>query len=61
MVFQAGFQPASVILAEGAREAFSIAAEVPQSADIFCRYDSFFILRHTGDGQLSNECRKQSL
>jgi hypothetical protein len=35
VVFQAGFQPDWVILAEWAREAFSVAAEVPQSANIF--------------------------
>jgi hypothetical protein len=35
VVFQAAFQPEWVILAVWAREAFSIAAEVPQSADIF--------------------------
>jgi hypothetical protein len=35
-VFQAGFQPDCVISAVWAREAFSIASEVPQSADIFC-------------------------
>ncbi len=36
VVFQVGLQPAWVILAVWAREAFSIAAEVSQSADLFC-------------------------
>ncbi len=34
--FSVGLQPAWVILAVRAREAFSIAAEVSHSADIFC-------------------------
>ena len=34
--FSVGLQPVWEILAVSAREAFSIAAEVSQSADIFC-------------------------
>jgi hypothetical protein len=36
VVFQVGLQPAWVILAVWAREAFSTTAEVSHSADTFC-------------------------
>jgi hypothetical protein len=62
MDFQVGRQPAWVILALWAREAFSIAAEFSHSTDIFCsKMMVFFILLHIRDGQLSNECCKQFL
>jgi hypothetical protein len=59
VVFQAGLQPEWVILAVCAREALSIAAEVSFSLPTyFISKNGLFTLRHTRDGQLSNECCK---
>jgi hypothetical protein len=44
VVFQVSLQPAWVILAVWAREAFSTAAEVSHSANIFCSYSKWWLV-----------------